>query len=240
MKPHAEASFRHVRGPLRHPREGTRGPRFKSGRPDLKRLSRPLLVAAALVAAAFVSGLAWRAIVDSSARSGTVAVPDVRELELDEAYVRLQSANLRAATVGTVPYAYNVSLPVVLQQTPPPGTDAPSGSTVTLTRLLAGPRGLLPAMTEKVVVPNVSGMRLDMALEIIQARSHLGLEPLTWQTRLPSSDGSDADSLLASYCVTSQQPRPGKPVAQAKMETGPGGVVNGTVPPGLTLTTRSC
>ena len=93
------------------------------------------------------------------AAPSTVTVPDVRQKHWSEAVAVIQKAGLTLGTVAERPIP-GFAPGTVFSQHPEPGTNVPTGTPVDL---------VVAEAAATVVVPNVVGMMLDKASEIIQA-----------------------------------------------------------------------
>lgn len=160
----------------------------------------------------------------------TVVVPTLQGLEVDDAFAQLADVGLRPSTTRPAQVAYNISGLSVLDQKPAPDARVPRESAVSLT-LQEGPSGLLPGVADPVVVPQLVGLRLKAAIQVLNARN-ASQPPLSWSVELPPLPPTDAKTITEAYCVTGQEPSAGTRVVQAKDGGVPYGVRLSAAPAG--------
>src|SRR5262245_56644981 len=135
-----------------------------------------------------------------------VAVPPVTHMAVQEAYRKLRALGFQVA----IPRAFSYRLlspPLVTAQMPEAGSNAPPGSTVTLT-LRRGPTASLALTTVRATVPDVIDMTATQAAALLMSRGlafHVA--------KVPPLEASDEDELLDNYRVIAQTVEPGTVVA---------------------------
>jgi PASTA domain len=145
----------------------------------------------------------------------TVVVPTLQLLEVDDTFAQLADVGLRPSTTRPAQVAYNISGLWVVDQKPAPGARVPRESAVRLT-LQEGPNGLLPGVADPVLVPQLVGLRLKAAIQVLNAWNAASQPPLFWYVELPPLPPTDAKTITEAYCVTGQEPSAGTRVVQAK------------------------
>jgi PASTA domain len=156
------------------------------------------------------------ASVEAKPPSGeTGVVPTLQGLEVDDAFAQLADVGLRPSTTRPAQVAYNISGLRVVHQKPASGARVPLESAVRLT-LQEGPTGLLPGVADPVLVPQLVGLRLKAAIQVLNAWNNASQSSLLWSVELPPLPPTDAKTITEAYCVTGQEPSAGTRVVQAK------------------------
>jgi hypothetical protein len=155
------------------------------------------------------------ASVEAKPPSGeTVVAPTLQGLDVDDAFAQLADVGLRPSTTRPAQVAYNISGLRVVHQKPAPGARVLRNSAVRLT-LQEGPHGLLPGVADPVLVPQLVGLRLKAAIQVLNALN-ASSPPLMWSVELPPLPPTDAKTITEAYCVTGQEPSAGTRVVQDK------------------------
>lgn len=134
-----------------------------------------------------------------------VAVPNLHQLSVVDAYTKLRELGLRVEIDGPITVASN-HVSWVDGHAPEAGNEVDVGSVVTL-HPGSGPIGSIFAVKEPdaVRLPDLGGLRLDVAVKRLDS---LGL---LWATRpMPALPASDEPTLLEHYVVTATRPGPGE------------------------------
>ena len=155
----------------------------------MRRLGAVIVLAAALV---------------GCSSSDQVTVPNLHQKCVVEAYEQLRDLNLKVEIDGPMTVASN-QCSWVDGHAPEAGNEVDVGSVVTLHPGLALHGLLVVSETDPVVLPDLIGMRLDIATRRLES---LGL---AWAARgMSPLPASDAPTLLEHYRVTKMEPGPGE------------------------------
>jgi hypothetical protein len=133
-----------------------------------------------------------------------VTVPNLHQKCVVDAYEQLRNLDLKVEIDGPFTVATN-QCSWVDGHAPEAGNDVDVGSVVTLHPGLALLGLLVVSETNPVVLPDLLGVRLDIAARQLDS---LGL---AWTARrMPPLPASDAPTLLEHYRVTKMDPGPGE------------------------------